>query len=51
MRRKYLRERAHEDETRGTKIKWPFFNKNNDIIIGSFSKVIGLSNAIDSGEK
>jgi hypothetical protein len=49
MRRKYLRERAHEDETWETKSKWPIFNKINDII-GSSSKVIELSNAVDSDE-
>jgi hypothetical protein len=50
MKKKYLEERAHEDETGRTKSKRSFFNKINDIIDSS-PKVIGLSNAIDSGEK
>jgi hypothetical protein len=50
MKRKYLGERAHEDEIGGTKSQWPLFNKIKNII-GSSPKVIGLSNAIDSGEK
>ena len=50
MKRKYLGERAHENETRGIKSQWPFFYKINEII-GSSPKVIGLSNAVDSGEK
>jgi hypothetical protein len=45
-----LEKRVHEDEPRGTISKWPLFNKINDII-SSFSKVTGISNAIDSGEK
>jgi hypothetical protein len=50
MKRKYLEERIHEDEYEETKSKWLFFNKINDIV-GSFSKVRGLSNAIDNGKK
>jgi hypothetical protein len=50
MKRKYLGERADEDETRGTKSKWLLFNKIT-YIIGSSPKVIGLFNVIDSGEK
>jgi hypothetical protein len=49
-RRKHLGERAHEDETRGTKSKWALFNKINDIM-SSTSKITGLSNAIDNDEK
>ena len=50
MRRKYLGERAREDGIGGTKSQWPLFNKINDII-GSSPKIIGLSNAVDIGEK
>ena len=42
MRRKYLGERACEDEIGGTKSQWFLFCKICDII-GSSSKVIGLS--------
>jgi hypothetical protein len=50
MRRKYLGERAREDETGGTKSQQPLFNKIK-YIIGSSRKARGLSNAVDSGEK
>ena len=49
MRKKYLEERACENETGGIKSQWPLFNEINEII-GSSPKVIGLSNVVDSRE-